>query len=93
MKHIITMQDAMKRRTFAPLAALAVAAALSGCAVFAPQPKSVVDTAAANPERSGGQIRLIAENPDFEPIIVSPDADGFAIEGLAVGLIRNNMLM
>ncbi|MBS1131749.1 MAG: SOS-response transcriptional repressor, LexA [Proteobacteria bacterium] len=39
-------------------------------------------------ERSGGQIRLIAENPDFEPIIVDPEAVDFAIEGIAVGLIR-----
>jgi repressor LexA len=39
-------------------------------------------------ERSGGQIRLIAENPDFEPIIVNPEEVEFAIEGIAVGLIR-----
>ncbi|UCV30077.1 transcriptional repressor LexA [Ferribacterium limneticum] len=39
-------------------------------------------------ERSAGQIRLIAENPDFEPIIVDPEAVDFAIEGIAVGLIR-----
>ncbi|MBS1139747.1 MAG: SOS-response transcriptional repressor, LexA [Proteobacteria bacterium] len=39
-------------------------------------------------ERSGGQIRLIAENPDFEPIIVDPEEVDFAIEGIAVGLIR-----
>src|SRR5574343_1061830 len=39
-------------------------------------------------ERSGGQIRLIAENPDFEPIIVDPETVDFAIEGIAVGLIR-----
>ena len=37
----------------------------------------------------GPQIQLIAENPDFEPIIVNPGVD-FAIEGLAVGLIRTN---
>lgn len=34
-----------------------------------------------------GWIQLDPENPDFEPIIVS-DTDGFAIEGLVVGLIR-----
>lgn len=39
-------------------------------------------------ERSGGQIRLIAENLDFEPIIVNPEEVEFAIEGIAVGLIR-----
>lgn len=39
-------------------------------------------------ERSGGQIRLIAENPDFQPIIVNPEEVEFAIEGIAVGLIR-----
>ena len=39
-------------------------------------------------ERSGGQIKLIAENPDFQPIIVNPEEVEFAIEGIAVGLIR-----
>lgn len=39
-------------------------------------------------ERAHGQIRLIAENPDFEPIVVDPEAVQFAIEGIAVGLIR-----
>src|SRR5437868_12370514 len=42
--------------------------------------------------RSRGTIELLPENPDFEPIVVGP-GDGFEIEGLAVGLIRNNMLM
>lgn len=36
-------------------------------------------------------IELLPENPDFEPIVVGP-GDPFAIEGLAVGLVRNNML-
>ncbi len=36
-------------------------------------------------------IELLPENPEFEPIVVGPD-DAFAIEGLAVGLVRNNML-
>lgn len=40
--------------------------------------------------RSG--IELIPENPEFEVIHVPPDTPGFALEGLAVGLIRNNML-
>jgi repressor LexA len=42
-------------------------------------------------ERSSNQIRLIAENPDFEPIIVNPGEVEFAIEGIAVGLIRGAM--
>lgn len=39
-------------------------------------------------QRSKGEIHLIAENPDFQPIIVHPEAVDFAIEGIAVGLIR-----
>jgi len=38
--------------------------------------------------RRNGLIELIAENPDFEPIIVNPAEVEFAIEGIAVGLIR-----
>jgi len=38
-------------------------------------------------------IELIPENPDFKTIVVSPDEPDFELEGLAVGLIRNNMLM
>ena len=37
-------------------------------------------------------IELHPENPDFATIIVQP-GDPFEIEGLAVGLIRNTMLM
>jgi len=40
----------------------------------------------------GGGIELLPENPEFEPIVVGP-GDSFEIEGLAVGLVRNNMLM
>jgi len=36
----------------------------------------------------GSRIELIAEHPDFQPIIVDADSDDFAIEGLAVGVIR-----
>ncbi len=47
--------------------------------------------------RNRGSIELIPENPDFQTLVVPTDADaadmGFAIEGLAVGLIRNTMLM
>jgi SOS-response transcriptional repressor LexA len=32
----------------------------------------------------------LPENPDFKPIIVT-SANDFAIEGLAVGLIRNQL--
>ncbi len=42
--------------------------------------------------RTGQAIELHAENPDFPTIIVAP-GEPFAIEGLAVGLIRNSMLM
>ena len=38
-------------------------------------------------------IELLAENPEFKAIVVSADDAGFAIEGIAVGLIRNTMLM
>jgi len=38
--------------------------------------------------RSGNVVQLIAENPDFAPIIVDPRRDEFVIEGLAVGVIR-----
>jgi len=37
-------------------------------------------------------IELLPENPDFKTIVVEP-GDAFEIEGLAVGLIRNTMLM
>lgn len=39
-------------------------------------------------ERRGGHIALLPENPDFEPILVYPGQTQFAIEGVAVGLIR-----
>ncbi len=41
--------------------------------------------------RQNGRIQLLAENPDFAPIDVRPD-DDFAIEGIAVGLIRTQTL-
>ena len=43
-------------------------------------------------KRARGAIELHAENPEFKTIVVGP-GDVFEIEGLAVGLIRNNMLM
>jgi repressor LexA len=44
-------------------------------------------------KRSRHGIELIPENPEFQTIIVSPDDTQFELEGLAVGLIRNNMMM
>jgi len=38
--------------------------------------------------RTGAQIELLPENPDFEPIQVDLHQDDFALEGLAVGLVR-----
>ena len=42
--------------------------------------------------QSGGQIELLPENPDYPVIRVNPE-EPFEIEGLAVGLIRNTLLM
>ena len=44
--------------------------------------------------RTKAGIELIPENPEFRTIVVPPGGgEGFALEGLAVGLIRNTMLM
>ena len=43
-------------------------------------------------KRQGSQIQLLPENPDFKPIYIDPQRDQFAIEGLAVGLIRNGRI-
>jgi repressor LexA len=43
--------------------------------------------------RTAQGIELLAENPDFKTIFVPPDAQDFELEGIAVGLIRNTMLM
>lgn len=42
-------------------------------------------------QRQGKLLQLLPENPDFAPITVSP-GDDFAIEGIAVGLIRSTPL-
>lgn len=42
--------------------------------------------------RTAHGVELLPENPDFPVIVVDP-GEPFAIEGLAVGLIRNTMLM
>ncbi|HTN65080.1 MAG TPA: transcriptional repressor LexA [Burkholderiaceae bacterium] len=39
--------------------------------------------------KTGAMIELLPENPDFEPIRVLPEHGDFALEGLAVGLVRN----
>jgi repressor LexA len=41
----------------------------------------------------GGGIELLPENPEFRPIVVEPGREDFSLEGVAVGLIRNTMLM
>jgi repressor LexA len=38
--------------------------------------------------KTGSLIELLPENPDFEPIQVQPGRDEFALEGVAVGLLR-----
>ena len=43
-------------------------------------------------KRRNGFVELIAENPDFDPIVVDPGRVDFAIEGIAVGLIRGNLI-
>jgi repressor LexA len=43
--------------------------------------------------RTSKGIELIPENPDFQPLLVPLDAADFELEGIAVGLIRNTMLM
>ncbi|MNL32328.1 LexA repressor [compost metagenome] len=42
-------------------------------------------------QRQNGHIELLPENPDFETIVVEADQE-FALEGIAVGLIRTHAL-
>ncbi|MEO7399601.1 MAG: transcriptional repressor LexA [Polaromonas sp.] len=42
--------------------------------------------------RTKSAIELLPENPDFKTIVVEP-GEAFELEGLAVGLIRNTMLL
>ena len=44
-------------------------------------------------QRTRTGIELLPENPDFSPIVVPAGTEDFALEGVAVGLIRNTMLM
>lgn len=39
--------------------------------------------------KTGSTIELLPENPDFSVITVDPQSDEFALEGLAVGLLRS----
>ncbi|WP_343583089.1 transcriptional repressor LexA [Herbaspirillum sp.] len=40
-------------------------------------------------QKSGNVITLFPENPDFSPIVIGKDEEDFALEGLAVGLLRS----
>lgn len=42
--------------------------------------------------RRGTTVELLAENPEFKPILVDTRSSQFAIEGLAVGIIRSRSL-
>jgi repressor LexA len=42
--------------------------------------------------RTRTTIELLPENPDFEPIVVPFGDVDFELEGIAVGLVRNNMI-
>ena len=44
-------------------------------------------------KKTGSIIELLPENPDFDVIHVPLDTNDFELEGIAVGLIRNTMLM
>ncbi|MSQ51388.1 MAG: transcriptional repressor LexA [Betaproteobacteria bacterium] len=39
--------------------------------------------------RRGASVELLPENPDFKPIVIDTREESFAIEGIAVGLVRN----
>jgi repressor LexA len=41
--------------------------------------------------KRGREVQLIAENPDFEPIVLDLKRDSLTIEGLGVGVIRNTL--
>src|SRR5215475_8652385 len=43
-------------------------------------------------KRRGAQVELLPENPDFKPIAIDTRRDQFAIEGIAVGIIRSRSL-
>jgi repressor LexA len=41
-------------------------------------------------QRRDGQVLLVAENPDFAPIVVEGKRDALTIEGVGVGVIRSS---
>ena len=42
-------------------------------------------------KKRGSQVQLLAENPDFAPIVLDLKRDALTIEGLGVGVIRNSL--
>jgi repressor LexA len=42
-------------------------------------------------QRQKNLIELLPENPAFKPILVNPKSEPFAVEGVAVGVIRNGL--
>ena len=42
--------------------------------------------------RRGATVELLPENPDFKPIVIDSRETPLAIEGIAVGVIRNTKL-
>ena len=42
--------------------------------------------------RRGATVELLPENPEFKPIVVDTRSSPFAIEGIAVGIIRSRSL-
>ncbi len=42
-------------------------------------------------EHNGYKVRLLPENPDFEPILIDLRETELVIEGLAVGVIRPDL--
>jgi len=42
--------------------------------------------------RRGNVVRLLPENPDFEPIVVDLRRESLVIEGIGVGVVRNRKL-
>jgi repressor LexA len=44
-------------------------------------------------KRKGALVELVAENPDFEPIVVDTRRQALVIEGIAVGLIRGGQAL
>lgn len=43
-------------------------------------------------KKHAGWLELIAENPEYPPIVVDLSQDNFAIEGIAVGLLRGVLM-